>query len=171
MALNYCASFHVTRPRKQCGNDTDRRWTFQHQGRPAQGEPSPATHVSAHSHSLHADLGTPLLAWPVAVHDHQHLSPQPPLHRSELLWDLGRDLRQIRQETGSLLLGGVLMPEHFHLPSKWFLEREKKFTISRRDAEAQRFEINKCSIFFVDSAPLRLCARYFCSFRNFFTAS
>ena len=50
-------------------------------------------------------------------------------------------------------------------------EREKKFTISRRDAEAQRFEINKCSIFFVDSAPLRLCARYFCSFRNSFTAS
>ena len=38
-------------------------------------------------------------------------------------------------------------------------------------AEAQRFEINKCSIFFVDSAPLRLCARYFCSFRNSFTAS
>ena len=31
--------------------------------------------------------------------------------------------------------------------------------------------MNKCFIFFVDSAPLRLCARYVCSFRNFFTAS
>jgi hypothetical protein len=38
-------------------------------------------------------------------------------------------------------------------------ERVKKLTISRRDAEAQRFELNNCFIFFVDSAPLRLCAR------------
>ena len=50
-------------------------------------------------------------------------------------------------------------------------ERVKKLTISRRDAETQRFEMNNCFIFFVDSAPLRLCARCFCSFRNFFTAS
>ena len=35
---------------------------------------------------------------------------------------------------------------------KWCQERVKKLTISRRDAEAQRFELNNCFIFFVDSA-------------------
>jgi hypothetical protein len=48
-------------------------------------------------------------------------------------------------------------------------ERVKKLAISRRDAEAQRFELNNCFIFLVDSAPLRLCARYPCCKVNFFT--
>ena len=54
-------------------------------------------------------------------------------------------------------------------PPTPFLERVKKLTISRRDAEAQRFELNNCFIFFVDSAPLRLCAIYPCLRVNFFT--
>ena len=47
----------------------------------------------------------------------------------------------------------------------------KKYAYARRDAETQRFEINNSFIFCSVSAPLRLCARYVCSFRDFFTAS
>jgi len=51
------------------------------------------------------------------------------------------------------------------------LEPVKKCSISRRDAEAQRYEVNNCFILFVVSAPLRLCARCSCLKVNFFTRS
>jgi len=45
-------------------------------------------------------------------------------------------------------------------------EGVKKYKISRRDAETQRFELNNYFVFFSFSAPLRLCARCLCSFRD-----
>jgi len=51
------------------------------------------------------------------------------------------------------------------------MEHVKKLKMSRRDAEAQRFEIDNCFIFFAASAPPRLCARHACSCREFFTRS
>jgi REP element-mobilizing transposase RayT len=46
-------------------------------------------------------------------------------------WTFVETLRQVRQETGSLLLGWVLMPEHFHLlikPAGW--RRHRLLTIA-----------------------------------------
>ena len=86
-------------------------------GRLAQGERSPATHVSGHP----ADIPfMPIYGRHFEPGQLQFITTST-YRRSRLFtcqrfcWTFVETLRQLRQETGFLLIGWVLMPEHFHL--------------------------------------------------------